>query len=93
MLQGQRLGSANIDAMAQPLQGWTGVAKEVFLRNRLRLTKEAFLNELLRGQGVALGRSDARYSASAADTAAGETPTDPSMDRTQHRWYAARHMM
>lgn len=89
LLQGQRLGRAEVDAMAQALQGWTGVAKETYLRNRLWLSKEAFLDELLRSRGLALGRCDARYRAPAADAAAGEATTDPSMVRTKPGYVAA----
>lgn len=89
LIQGQRLPATDRLAMAQTLQGWTGVEAEVYLRNRLWLTKEAFLNALLRREGLALGRCDARYVAAEADPAAGETPTDPSMDRTRPGFVAA----
>jgi carboxypeptidase C (cathepsin A) len=89
LLQGQRLGSEDLNSMAQAMQDWTGVAKEVYLRNRLWLTKEAFLNEVLRGQGLSLGRCDARYTAPAIDAAAGESFTDPSVDRTRPGYTAA----
>ncbi len=89
LLQGQRVDRAALHVMAQSLQGWTGVAADLYMRNRLWLTKEAFLNELLREQGLALGRSDARYTTPAADCAAGEAQTDPSMDRTRPGFVAA----
>jgi carboxypeptidase C (cathepsin A) len=89
LVQGQRLAAGDLQAMARTLQGWTGVDAEVYERNRLWLTKEAFLNELLRREGLALGRCDARYVGADADPAAGETATDPSMDRTRPGFVAA----
>jgi carboxypeptidase C (cathepsin A) len=89
LLHGQRLESADMQAMAQSLQGWTGVAADVYLRHRLWLTKEGFLQELQREQGLGLGRCDARYTAPEADIAAGEAQTDPSMDRTRPGFVAA----
>ena len=61
LFQGNRLPAAEMQQVAQRLQQFSGVEAQVFIDNRLRLSKEAYRLELFKSAGKIIGRSDGRY--------------------------------
>ncbi len=64
---GSRLDSAAVRSVAKRYAAFTGLDEAYVLRSRLRVRADRFLAELLRDQGVSLGRLDARYKATDVD--------------------------
>lgn len=73
--QGNELPQAQRQALAERLEGLTGIGSDYYLAHRLVITKMDFCSELLKDQGLVLGIYDARYSGPAPK--AGERPLDP----------------
>ena len=63
LFRGRALGAADRAAVAARLEALTGISRNYYLAHDLRISKERFRVELLRGQGRVLGRYDARYTA------------------------------
>lgn len=63
LYRGQALDAATRDAVATRLGALSGIPKAYYLAHDLRISKEQFRVELLRAQGMVLGRYDARYTA------------------------------
>ncbi|KQN13708.1 MULTISPECIES: S10 family serine carboxypeptidase-like protein [unclassified Sphingomonas] len=72
LFRGRALDAAERSAVATRLAALTGIPRAWYLAHDLRITKEQFRVELLRGRGKVLGRYDARYTAPRAPDA-GET--------------------
>jgi carboxypeptidase C (cathepsin A) len=73
LAKGQDLEPAERQAIAARLAGYTGLSTDFILRADLRVTPFRFRKELLRDQGLTLGRYDARFTGEDVDTA-GEVP-------------------
>lgn len=79
LLKGARLPAAERKALVAKLSAYTGLAPDFIERNNLRVSGPRFQKELLRSQGYAIGRLDARYKGKDFDDA-GDTPdNDPSL--------------
>lgn len=76
--KGNLLAAEEVAAVAKRLEAITGIAAEVFVRNRLWLSKDAFRKELLASTDHVVGGNDARYVAPATDPVAAEAEFDPS---------------
>lgn len=63
LYQGQEISDAQASAIAVKLEAYTGITAAYYLEHDLRLSKETFRVELLKSDGLVLGRSDARYTA------------------------------
>lgn len=61
LFQGNTLSEEAMQSVARRLQQFTGVDAQVFIDKRLRLSKEAYRQELFRNEGRQIGRSDGRY--------------------------------
>ncbi|MGA9852432.1 MAG: peptidase S10 [Gammaproteobacteria bacterium] len=89
--QGDKLGTADTQAIAQKLHAYTGLPVQYILNAKLRITPDRFEKELLRGEDRTTGRLDARFLGIDAD-AAGETPAyDPSGSAIGPAYTAAFH--
>jgi carboxypeptidase C (cathepsin A) len=64
---GDALGEERTDEMARRYAAYTGLDVEYVLRSRLRVNSTRFTKELLRDQGLAVGRLDGRYTADEVD--------------------------
>ncbi len=64
---GSSLGEREEREIAERYAGYTGLDVGYVLRSRLRVTAGRFVKELLRDDGLALGRLDARYTADDVD--------------------------
>ncbi|RXZ65578.1 S10 family serine carboxypeptidase-like protein [Pelagerythrobacter rhizovicinus] len=69
LYRGRALDGETRTAIAGRLAELTGIAEDRWLEWDLKLSKERFRVELLRGEGVVLGRYDARYTAPRAPDA------------------------
>lgn len=63
LYQGQALPEAERDRIAQRLEALSGIPASYYRANNLRISKEQYRAELLKDQGLLLGRTDARYKA------------------------------
>lgn len=70
LFEGSRLDDATRQAVARQYAAFTGLDVDYVLRSDLRVQAGRFLKELLRDQGVALGRLDGRYEANEVDDVA-----------------------
>jgi carboxypeptidase C (cathepsin A) len=75
--QGDRLSRARRDAVAHRLAGYLGVSEQYVRNANLRIHYGRFLQELLRADGIVLGRLDGRYQTYTIDRTAQETAWDP----------------
>lgn len=61
LFKGQRISPEELSRVAAKLEAYTGIPAAYYEENRLRISKEQFRVELLKDQGLILGRSDGRY--------------------------------
>jgi carboxypeptidase C (cathepsin A) len=79
LVQGDRLADADRSEMAQRVARYTGVSAEYVHSTNLRINTRRFWKELLRDQGLTVGRLDSRYLGVDVDDA-GENPEyDPAL--------------
>jgi carboxypeptidase C (cathepsin A) len=71
LYQGQAIAEETKVAIAAALEVYTGISADYYTEHNLRISKETFRVELLKADGLVLGRSDARYTAPATP----EVPT------------------
>ena len=78
LLKGQLMPEAERDAVAARLANFIGLSQTYVTRSNLRIPLRRFMRELLRDEGLAVGRLDARFTGAEAD-GVGENPEyDPS---------------
>ena len=63
LFQGQNLDDETLLRISEQLSRYTGIPTSYYVEHNLRITKETYRRELLRDEGLVLGRSDARYTA------------------------------
>lgn len=73
LFKGHRITPEELARIAAKLEAFTGISATYYIKNRLRISKEQFRDELLKEKGLILGRSDGRYTGPLADG-----PSDPS---------------
>ncbi|RZS97038.1 S10 family peptidase [Cecembia calidifontis] len=61
LFKGGRLSDAEKSALATKLEHYSGVSKDYWLRANLRVKAQEFFNELLREEGMTVGRLDSRF--------------------------------
>ena len=76
LYQGSALPVAEQKRIAAELQALTGLSADWYLANALRISKEQYRLELLKDQGLLLGRTDARYTAPVTDKGGAPDPAD-----------------
>ncbi len=67
LFKGSRLGDAEEKEIARRYAGYIGLDVDYVLRSRLRVNSNRFVKELLRDEGLAIGRLDGRYTADDVD--------------------------
>ena len=78
LLKGSLLTAAEKDKMAEKLSYFTGLSKAFIVQANLRVSDTRFYKELMRKDGLVVGRLDGRFTGSNFDNA-GESPDfDPS---------------
>lgn len=61
LFKGGRLTDSEKSALATKLEHYSGVSKDFWLRANLRVRAQEFFNELLREEGMTVGRLDSRF--------------------------------
>lgn len=61
LFKGGRLSDAERNSIAEKMEKYTGISKEIWNRNNLRMTASEFFNEVLREDGKTVGRLDSRF--------------------------------
>jgi carboxypeptidase C (cathepsin A) len=78
LLKGQMASQGERDAVAAKLASFTGLSESYVLRSNMRIPLRRFMRELLRDEGMAVGRLDSRFTGVEVD-GVGENPEyDPS---------------
>lgn len=84
LYKGNALGSAERNAVARRLSYYLGIPQGYIAESNLRVPYDRFQRELLRGQGIVVGRLDSRYTTYGLHEASNEgppwDPTDSSID-------------
>ncbi len=78
--QGSRLDRATFDEVATRLAAYTGLDRAFIERSDLRIEKFHFMKELLRDQGLTVGRLDSRYRGVDRYQVGSMLEHDPSLD-------------
>ncbi len=73
LFQGNQIDPARRADIAARLEAYTGIPAAYYVEHNNRISKETFRVELLKEEGLVLGRSDARYTGPATR---GATPSD-----------------
>ena len=61
LFQGRQVDPQTRDAVAAKLEAFTGIPAAYYIEHNNRISKESYRVELLKADGLILGRSDARY--------------------------------
>ena len=77
LLKGSGLGPADRERVRQRLAYFTGLSEDYIEQSNLRVLADRFRKELLRSEGVAVGRLDGRYTGNDLDKVADRPDGDP----------------
>lgn len=80
LFKGNRISPSEKSAIAKKLEGFTGISTEVWERADLKITANEYYQELLRKDGMTVGRLDSRYKGINIDPMAMSAFTDPQSD-------------
>jgi carboxypeptidase C (cathepsin A) len=61
LFKGGRLTDSEKGTLASKMEQFTGISSEIWKRNNLRMRANEFFNELLRDEGMTVGRLDSRF--------------------------------
>jgi len=89
--QGSALDAATERQIAERYASFTGLDVDYVLRSRLRVNATRFTKELLRDQGLVVGRIDGRYTADEIDDIADRPSFDASSAAVNAAYSAALH--
>jgi carboxypeptidase C (cathepsin A) len=84
LYKGDKVGGAELDDVVRKLSQYTGLSQQYVRRSHIRIPYFQFQAELLRNEGQAVGRLDARYQTWSLDRASVDgppwDPTDAAID-------------
>lgn len=80
LLKGDQLTTPERDAVAQKLADYSGLSKTYWLMADLRVTNGEYFQELLRTDGLSVGRLDSRFTGINEDLLSQFAQTDPQSD-------------
>ncbi|WP_243451116.1 S10 family peptidase [Sphingosinicella sp. CPCC 101087] len=80
---GDQLEPVERQRIAEGLEALTGLSANYYLAHNLRITKEAYRRELLKDQGLILGRNDGRYAGPPSEAPGGGDPSNVIADAVQ----------
>lgn len=89
MVKGGNLSAAEKEAMATKMARYSGLDKEVFLANNLMVGTSLFWKELLREEGMTVGRLDSRYKGFDRMEAGDRYDFDPALTSWNHAFAPA----
>lgn len=78
LYKGNKLDADAYDAIVQQLAYFTGLSEKYIRQTNLRIDPRRFMKELLRDEGLAVGRLDARFTGKDFDDAGEQPDADPS---------------
>lgn len=91
LFRGDQLSEAEKRSVAKRLSEFTGLKEEWLLRANLRVREFNFFKELLRYQGLTVGRLDGRITSREADGVAATSNSDPSGDTITPSYVSSLH--
>jgi carboxypeptidase C (cathepsin A) len=80
LLKGDQLTDSERNAVAQKLEDYSGLSKNYWLMADLRVTNSEYFQELLRTEGLSVGRLDSRFTGVSEDLLSQTAQTDPQSD-------------
>jgi carboxypeptidase C (cathepsin A) len=80
LFKGNKIFDSEKAAVAQKLQNYTGIEAKIWLRADLKLKAGEYFQELLREEGMTVGRLDSRYKGINLDPMSMDSFTDPQSD-------------
>jgi carboxypeptidase C (cathepsin A) len=80
LVKGDKLATAERDAVAAQVGRLAGLSKEYVINSNLRIDRGRFRKELLRDRGLTVGRLDSRYTGVDKDAAGATNEYDPAME-------------
>ncbi len=89
LLKGDQLTPAEKGAMAQKLADYSGLSKDYWLMADLRVTNGEYFQELLRSDGLSVGRLDSRFTGINEDPLSQFAMTDPQSDAISSPYISA----
>lgn len=89
LFKGNTIAPDEYEAVRDRLAYFTGLSTDYIERANLRVQGTRFAKELLRDQGLAVGRSDSRYTQDQIDDLATENERDPASDGISGAYKAA----
>jgi carboxypeptidase C (cathepsin A) len=89
LLKGDQLTDAERNAMAQKLEDYSGLSKNYWLMANLRVTNGEYFQELLRTEGLSVGRLDSRFTGVSEDLLSQTALTDPQSDAISSPYISA----
>ena len=89
LLKGDQLTASEKNAMAQKLEDYSGVSKNYWLKANLRVRNEEYFQELLRQEGLTVGRLDSRFTGINEDLISQNALTDPQSDAISSPYISA----
>lgn len=89
LLKGDQLTASKKNAVAQKLEDYSGVSKDYWLKANLRLRNEEYFQELLRQEGLTVGRLDSRFTGINEDLISQNALTDPQSDAISSPYISA----
>ena len=91
LFRGSALDDATLRSVAERYAGYTGLDVDYVVRSRLRVQAGRFLKELLREEGLAVGRLDGRYTADDVDDVAERADFDAASSAISGAYSASLH--
>lgn len=89
LLKGDQLTASEKNAVAQKLEDYSGVSKDYWLKANLRVTNGEYFQELLRQEGLTVGRLDSRFTGINEDLISQNASTDPQSDAISSPYISA----
>lgn len=91
LLRGNSLSTKEKEKVADKMSEFLGISKKYCLGSNLRIPEFAFFKELLRDEGLAIGRYDGRLVGKEELTVGGQNSNDPSDDATTPPFVSSIH--
>ena len=91
LLRGDSLSPVEKDAVAAKMSEYLGISKKYCLGSNLRVPEFAFFKELMRDDGLSIGRYDGRLTVKEELKVGGQSANDPSDDAVTAPFTSALH--
>jgi carboxypeptidase C (cathepsin A) len=92
LIANHRLNSREQARTASRLAAYTGLKKNYVVQSKLRIPVDRFFKELLRDEGLVIGRLDGRYTGIEPESAGESAESDPTIDAVASAFTSAVHV-